>query len=138
MECIGRDLSHNTPQRLRDQTMCIGIVGPLSGSSALLGAEMQQAAQLAIEEQNAAGGILGATVRAEAADDEGKAQKGKAVARDFCARSEILGVAGHYNSDVTSAASRVYHECGLALITPSARSRFSSVRSSRQTPWRWK
>ena len=73
MERMGRDLEHNTPQRLRGQTMCIGIVGPLSVSAARLGTEMQQAAQLAIEEQNTAGGILGAVGVGDATDAGGAA-----------------------------------------------------------------
>jgi branched-chain amino acid transport system substrate-binding protein len=47
-------------------------------------------------------------------------QKTEIVARGFCARPEVLGVVGHYNSDVTITASAIYHGCGLAMITPIA------------------
>jgi ABC-type branched-subunit amino acid transport system substrate-binding protein len=43
----------------------------------------------------------------------------RALARG-CARPDLLGVVGHFNSDVTITASTVYHECGLAMITPIA------------------
>jgi branched-chain amino acid transport system substrate-binding protein len=109
---------HGLP--LSGRSISIGIGAPLSGSSARLGAEMKQAAELAVEEWNAAGGLLGATVSAEAADDEGNTRKAEVVARDFCARPEVLGVVGHYNSDVTISASAVYQGCGLAMITPIA------------------
>jgi branched-chain amino acid transport system substrate-binding protein len=105
---------------LSGRSISIGIGAPLSGSSARLGTEMKQAAELAVEEWNAAGGLLGATVSAEAADDEGNTRKAEVVARGFCARPEVLGVVGHYNSDVMIGASAVYHRCGLAMITPIA------------------
>jgi branched-chain amino acid transport system substrate-binding protein len=42
----------------------IGIVGPFSGRSAEAGERVASAVKMAIEEQNAAGGILGAKVEA--------------------------------------------------------------------------
>jgi branched-chain amino acid transport system substrate-binding protein len=81
---------------------------------------MKQAVELALEERNAAGGFLGAQVAALVVDDEANPQQGEAVARDLCARPDLLGVVGHLNSDVTIAASTVYHACGLAMITPIA------------------
>jgi len=35
-------------------------------------------------------------------------------------RTDLLGVVGHYSSDVSIAASEIYYQCGLALITPIA------------------
>ena len=81
---------------------------------------MKQAVELAVEERSAAGGILGARVATQVVDDEANPQKGEAVARALCAQPDLLGVVGHLNSDVTIAASIVYHDCGLAMITPIA------------------
>jgi branched-chain amino acid transport system substrate-binding protein len=96
----------------------IGIGGPLTTGSATFGVEMRQAVDLAVAEQNAAGGILGDKIVAVAIDDEAKEDKGKLVAKQFCDDAANLGVVGHVNSGVTIAASRVYGECGLAAITP--------------------
>jgi branched-chain amino acid transport system substrate-binding protein len=98
--------------------MHIGIGGPLTTGSATFGVEMRQAVDLAVAEQNAAGGILGDKIVAVAIDDEAKEDKGKLVAKQFCDDAANLGVVGHVNSGVTIAASRVYGECGLAAITP--------------------
>jgi branched-chain amino acid transport system substrate-binding protein len=96
----------------------IGIGGPLTTGSATFGIEMRQAADLAVAETNAAGGILGGKIVAVAIDDEAKEDKGKLVAKQFCDDDANLGVVGHVNSGVTIAASRVYGACDLAAITP--------------------
>jgi len=104
--------------QLAGQTVTIAVAGPLSGGAATFGVEMKQAVDLAIEEANAAGGILGATVAAEVANDEASAAKGEASARGFCDNPAVLAVVGHVNSGVTVAASVIYQGCGLPMITP--------------------
>lgn len=105
-------------RRVAGSEMVIGTAGPCSGRAAVLGKEMTQAVALAVAERNAAGGILGATIRAMVADDAGEPVRGEAIARDFAAHAAMLGVVGHYNSDVTLAVSPIYHAAGLTLITP--------------------
>jgi len=93
----------------------VAVVAPLTGVSAHLGREMAQAARLAVDEHNAQheSGVV-----ADVRDDAGDPQVGVAVAADLCARPDVLGVVGHYNSDVTLAAAPVYADAGLAMITP--------------------
>ena len=98
----------------------IGIGGPLTTSSAGFGVEMKQAAELAIDERNDAGGVAGAKVVAMALDDKADAETGKAVAKAFCDDPAILGVVGHVNSGVAIATGQIYADCGLAVITPMA------------------
>jgi branched-chain amino acid transport system substrate-binding protein len=83
---------------------------------------MRQAIDLAVAEKNAAGGILGATIVTDVADDEANNQRGEAVAKTFCDLPEILGVVGHVNSGVTVAAAKIYAGCGLVMLTPMASS----------------
>jgi len=103
---------------LSGQEIRIGVGGPLTTGSATFGVEMRQAVDLAVAERNAAGGVLGATIAAVAADDEASNPRGEAVARQFCADPAVLGVVGHVNSGVTIAAAAVYAGCGLPMLTP--------------------
>src|SRR6266702_2526504 len=98
--------------------MLVAIGAPLSGGAASFGVEMKHAVELAIEEQNAAGGLRGARVEANTADDEASDAKGQAVARSFCEDPTTLGVVGHVNSNVSISASNIYAACGLLMITP--------------------
>jgi branched-chain amino acid transport system substrate-binding protein len=102
------------------KTIFVGIGTTLSGRYARIGTEMKQAAELAIEEVNNAGGIRGAELSAQAADDRSSTEAGEAVAHEFCGRNDLLGIVGHYSSDVSIAASEIYHQCGVAMITPIA------------------
>jgi branched-chain amino acid transport system substrate-binding protein len=106
--------------QLAGKTIVIGIGGPLSGGAATFGVEMKQAVELAVDEQNAAGGVLGATLAVDVGNDEADATRGTAVARRFCDTPGVLGVVGHVNSGVTIAASTVYQSCGLPMLTPMA------------------
>jgi branched-chain amino acid transport system substrate-binding protein len=103
---------------LKGKTITIGAAAPLSGRASALGREMLQAIQLAVDECNEKGGISGALVELDLADDAGKVEKGEAVARTLCAKTSVLGVIGHYNSDVTVAASLIYEANDMAMISP--------------------
>src|SRR6516162_3256579 len=50
---------------LAGQEIHIGVAGPLTTSSATFGVEMRQAVDLAVDERNAVGGVLGAKIVAE-------------------------------------------------------------------------
>jgi branched-chain amino acid transport system substrate-binding protein len=108
-----------TPARaqLAGQTVAIAVGGPLSGSAAPFGVEQKQAVEMAVDEKNAAGGLLGAKVVLVSADDRADSGEGKAVAQRFCDDPKVLGVVGHVNSGVTIDASGVYAACRLAMVT---------------------
>ena len=113
-------LATSATGQLAGKEIHIGIGAPLTTGAATFGVEMRQAIDFAIAERNAAGGILGAKIIADVADDEANPATGEAVAAGFCGNSELLGVVGHVNSGVTIAASKVYAGCGLPMITPMA------------------
>jgi branched-chain amino acid transport system substrate-binding protein len=106
----------NSPD-LKRKTIMIGVGAPLSGRAAALGREMSQAIQIAVDECNEEGGISGALVTLDSSDDAGKVELGESVARTLCAEANLLGVVGHYNSDVTLAASLIYDANSVTMIT---------------------
>ena len=104
--------------QLQRQVIRIGIGTPLTGGAATFGVEMKNAVELAIEEQNGAGGVLGARLEAAVFDDEASDAKGRAGAAALCQDPAVLAVVGHVNSNVSITASSVYAGCGLAMLTP--------------------
>jgi branched-chain amino acid transport system substrate-binding protein len=108
----------STTGQLAGAPIRIAVGAPLSGGAATFGIEMKQAVELAVEEQNATGGLLGGRVELRVADDEASDAKGQGVARSFCEDPTVLGVVGHVNSNVSITASTVYQACGLLMLTP--------------------
>jgi branched-chain amino acid transport system substrate-binding protein len=105
---------------LTGQEIRIGVAGPLTTPSATFGLEMRQAVDLAIDERNSAGGILGGKIVATVMDDAADAEKGKAVAKSLCDDPRVLAVVGPVNSGVMLASEKVYADCGLPIVTPMA------------------
>jgi branched-chain amino acid transport system substrate-binding protein len=81
---------------------------------------MSQGVDLAIEEQDAVGGVLGGKVEAAVIDDQADAEKGKAAAKMLCDDPRVLAVVGHVNSGVMLTSEKLYAECGLPIVTPMA------------------
>jgi branched-chain amino acid transport system substrate-binding protein len=100
----------------------IGHVGPVSGPQAHYGRDNENGARLAIEELNAQGVTIGGQkVRFElvAEDDAADPKQGTAAAQKLC-DARVNGVVGHLNSGTTIPAARVYNQCGLPMVSPSA------------------
>jgi branched-chain amino acid transport system substrate-binding protein len=105
---------------LTGQEIRIGVAGPLTTPSATFGLEMRQAVDLAIDERDSAGGVLGGKIVAAVMDDAADAEKGKAVAKSLCDDPRVLAVVGPVNSGVMLASEKVYADCGLPIVTPMA------------------
>ena len=100
----------------------IGHVGPVSGAQAHYGRDNENGARMAIDELNAQGvEIGGKKVKFElvAEDDAADPKQGTAVAQKLC-DAKVNGVVGHLNSGTTIPASKIYNQCGLPMVTPSA------------------
>src|SRR2546430_908647 len=97
----------------------LGVAGPLTGGSAAFGAQLKNGVEQAVEDINAAGGILGQNVQVFVGDDRGDPKEGVSVANKFVGDG-VKFVVGHFNSGVTIPASEVYQENGILEITPAA------------------
>jgi branched-chain amino acid transport system substrate-binding protein len=97
----------------------MGVAGPVTGPNAAFGAQLKNGTEQAVEDINAAGGILGQKVTLEVGDDVSDPKQGVSVANKFVGDGVKL-VVGHFNSGVTIPSSEVYQENGILMITPSA------------------
>ena len=97
----------------------VGVAGPLTGGSAAFGAQLKQGVEQAVEDINAAGGILGQKIELSVGDDRGDPKEGVSVANKFAADG-VKFVVGHFNSGVTMPSSEVLQDNGILEITPAA------------------
>jgi branched-chain amino acid transport system substrate-binding protein len=98
----------------------IGIVGPFSGRAAEAGERVGSAVRMAIEERNAAGGVLGAKIEAVIGDDEGVPEKSTLAAQRLVDDPAVVAVVGPMNSGAALAAGPIYERASLAFVTPTA------------------
>jgi branched-chain amino acid transport system substrate-binding protein len=98
-------------------TIKIGLAAVQSGSDAQIGATMLYGSQIAIDEWNAKGGVLGKQIETISLDDEGNAQKANTVAHNLV-DDGVVAVLGHLNSNCTIPASIVYNQGKVLQITP--------------------
>jgi branched-chain amino acid transport system substrate-binding protein len=106
----------------QDMVVKIGHVAPLSGAQAHYGKDNENGARMAVEDLNAKGVVIGGKkVKLElvAEDDAADPKQGAAAATKLC-DAKVTGVVGHLNSGTTIPASKIYNDCGIPMITPSA------------------
>ncbi len=97
----------------------IGVAGPMTGPNAAFGAQLKNGADQAIEDINAAGGILGQKIAVNYGDDGSDPRQGISIANRFAAEG-VKFVIGHFNSGVTMPTSEIYQQKGIVQITPSS------------------
>ena len=78
----------------------MGVAGPLTGPNAAFGAQLKNGTDQAVEDINAAGGIMGQKITVAYGDDVSDPKQGVSVANNFVANG-VKFVVGHYNSGVT-------------------------------------
>lgn len=102
-------------------TIVIGVAGPLE---LVYGRSMMQAAEMAVEEINGAGGIDGRRIEIVSRDDAADPRQAITIANEFVADRRIVAVVGHITSGATLAAAGIYNDPdnGLLEISPTASS----------------
>lgn len=103
------------------QTIKIAIAGPFTGALTQYGTMVKEGVDTAIEQINAAGGVLGKKLEAVTIDDGCEPKQGPVVANRVV-NDEINYVVGHVCSGATIAATNVYNSEGVVMVTPSATS----------------
>src|SRR3954470_9020362 len=97
----------------------LGVGGPITGGSAAFGAQLKQGVEQAVEDINAAGGVLGQKITLYVGDDRADPKEGVSVANKFVADG-VKFVVGHFNSGVTIPSSEVLQENGILQIARAA------------------
>jgi branched-chain amino acid transport system substrate-binding protein len=99
----------------------LGLAGPFSQPR---GASMQHAAELAVKEINARGGVRGRQLTLRIMDDSARPDVAIRIARALVDDPAVVAVIGHLTSGTSLAAGRVYGEARrpVVMISPSASS----------------
>ncbi|MFE5671966.1 branched-chain amino acid ABC transporter substrate-binding protein [Agromyces sp. NPDC056523] len=99
----------------------LGMLAPFSGSESAFGAYMQNGAQLAIDELNADGGVLGRDLELVVEDDACDATTAVAGANKLVTDGVHASVGG-YCSGATLPTLPIFDEAGIPMVIPAANS----------------
>lgn len=99
---MGGVLAHSTRARAAEP-LKFGLVAALSGQSAKSGEGITRGLQAAMDELNAAGGLLGRPLALVRRDDESNPAKGQAAARELMDRDGVAALFGGIDSPVSQA-----------------------------------
>ncbi len=138
---LGLGLSLNA---LAQQEIKIGVIYPLTGPGASVGAELRSALELAADIiNNGAPGIAdlpfssgkglpnlkGAKIKLIFADHQANPQTGATEAERLITQEKVVALVGAYNSAVTATASQVAERAGIPFLNPESSSASLTARN---------
>lgn len=97
----------------------IGAVLPITGGSAKMGQDMQNSIEMAFEEINAQGGVLGRKLKLEVQDDACDPQTAVAAANKIVSMNVVAVISG-YCSGAFLPTEAIYHNAGMGVVVPAA------------------
>lgn len=114
--------SESTANKEEVQIVKLGSVAPLTGPQSHLGKDNENGARMAVDEVNATGLTIGGKkiqFQLLSEDDQADPKTATIVAQKLI-DAQVKAVIGHLNSGTTIPASRLYHDAGIAQVSPSA------------------
>jgi branched-chain amino acid transport system substrate-binding protein len=100
----------------------IGFPIPLSGPTAVYGEPILKGAQMAVEEINAKGGVLGRKIELLARDSKANADEAVRLAREMIIKDNVDFLAGTLTSAEAPAVSTVAKENKIVFVAPTSKS----------------
>lgn len=103
----------------KEDTIKIGVAGPMTGDQSKMGLDMKNGADMAVKEWNQKGGVLGKKITLLVEDDQHDPKQAVSVANKLV-NAGAAGIIGHFNSSTSIPASAVYNKSKIPMITPAS------------------
>ncbi|OLD93038.1 MAG: hypothetical protein AUG80_21530, partial [Candidatus Rokubacteria bacterium 13_1_20CM_4_68_9] len=117
---------------LAQETIKIGVFGPMTGGAAGYGQSEREAIDLVVEEVNGSGGLLGKKIQLFYGDDAGKPEQAVSIVNRFITADEVVMVLGGISSPTSMAVSQVTGQEKVPQIIVAA----TAARITKQNnPW---
>ncbi|HEX9287609.1 MAG TPA: ABC transporter substrate-binding protein [Thermoanaerobaculia bacterium] len=98
----------------------VGEYGSLTGTTATFGQSTNNAIQMAFDEINAAGGLLGKKVRVAVEDDQSKPEEAATAVTKLINQNHVVAMLGEVSSSRSLAAAPICQANGVPMISPSS------------------
>ena len=100
------------------QPIVIGEYASLTGKEATYGQAAHKGTLLAVEEINAAGGVLGRPLELIVADDQSKPGESATIVKKFISRNKVVAVIGEFASSRSLEAAPICQNSKIPMISP--------------------
>jgi branched-chain amino acid transport system substrate-binding protein len=101
-------------------TIKIGTIQPISGAISAFGTQSRDAINMAVEEINAAGGVLGKNLEVIVEDDEATPEKTVNAFKKLVTQDKIVGLVGALTSKCSLAITKEAQQRKLVMISPTS------------------
>jgi branched-chain amino acid transport system substrate-binding protein len=98
----------------------IGAVTCLTGALSTFGVSSVRGAQMAVEDTNSSGGVLGEPIELIVEDNGSKAGEAATIARKFISQDKVAAILGDLTSSATMEVAPLAQAAKIPLLTPSA------------------
>lgn len=117
------------------ETIKIGLIDPLTGNASFYGQSLQRGVQLAFDEANAKGGVLGRKLELLSEDDRCVPADGTSAAIKLITRDNVAAILGTFCSSVSLAVGDVTRRYGVPQIITSAIADAITEKNEPGKPW---
>ena len=97
----------------------IGAAGPMTGDQSKMGIDLRNGVELAVQEWNEKGGVLGKQIQLVPGDDQADPKQAVSIANKFI-NQKVNAVVGHWNSNCSINASTYYNTANIVSISPAS------------------
>jgi len=98
----------------------IGEVNPISGAIGEYGVSCHNGIKLAIDQANAAGGVLGKQIALLTEDNQSKAGQTSTIVRKFVTQDKVVAIVGDLTSSATLEGGPIAQAAKIPMVTPLA------------------
>ncbi len=116
--CVVGILGCNKKQSSSTGDIVIGQYASMTGDTATFGISSDEGVRLALDEVNAAGGVLGRKVRVITEDDQSKADEARTAAEKLISRDKVIALLGEISSSKSIAAAPAAQSAHIPMVSP--------------------
>lgn len=107
-------------KKVNENEIAVGEFSSLSGATATFGQSSHKGTQLAIDEVNKAGGVLGKQLRLVNEDDQSKPGEAATVVRKLISRDKVVAILGEVASSRSLEAAPIAQQNKIPMISPAS------------------
>lgn len=104
----------------KEDTIRVGVFNSLTGGTATFGISSTQGIQMAADEWNTRGGLLGKQIELVVEDDQSKPDEAALAVTKLINQNRVVGILGEVASSRTLAGAPIAQKAGIPLITPAS------------------